>query len=204
MKTYNMKYLFLAAALSMFTPSLEAQPPAAQQKQVKEKQERTDNDKKDKDKENKDRNNEAGQSKKDKHDRSVWDGTGGMPQPSKNQPAPVRKAFARDYPNATNVQWSKYRGDWTATFRNGPFTSTAVYHANGERRDTRTPIERREVPVRIDDIFKKQPRTQVEDVIKIERPRQLGDIFRVKTRTPDGQIRFLFFTADGKEVQYDY
>src|SRR5688572_11357582 len=78
---------------------------------------------------------------KQKHEDVIWDGTsdkdGGGPKPSKNQPAKVRASFSRDYPNAVNVRWSKYRGDWTATFGNGLFTSTAVYHANGQRRDTR-------------------------------------------------------------------
>lgn len=90
---------------------------------------------KDKDK-GKDKEKE-GKIKNDEHDRKVWDGVGenSCMKPSKNQPAKVRAAFQRDYPNATNVRWTKCRGDWTATF-NGLFRSTAVYHANGYRRDT--------------------------------------------------------------------
>lgn len=57
------------------------------------------------------------------HDDIIWEGTskpgGKGPKFSKNQPAKVRAAFQRDYPGATNVRWSKYRGDWTATFGNG-------------------------------------------------------------------------------------
>lgn len=58
---------------------------------------------------------------------------------SKNQPAKVRTAFESDYPNATNVRWTKSRGDWTATFNNGILRNRmqATYHANGERRDSR-------------------------------------------------------------------
>jgi hypothetical protein len=138
----------------------------------------------------------------------IWEGTsdkaGKGPKPSKNQPAKVRAAFQRDYPNAVSVSWSKYRGDWTATFANGIFTSTAVYHANGERRDTRTPIPRTEAPSTIfDEILKRKPQTRVEDIIKIEVPQQVKDIFRVKTIL-DGVTKFLFFTADGKEVPYNY
>lgn len=201
-----MKYLFFATILTFFTLNIIAQPPAGKGKPAKEQQTRPATDKKDdqNDTVKKDRSTNAGQTNKSKHEKAVWEGTGEGPKPSKNQPAAVRKAFARDYANATGVEWSKYRGDWTATFRNGLVTSTAVYHANGERRDTRTTIERRELPVGIDDIFKKQPRTQVEDIIKIERPRQLGDIFRVKTRTADGPTRFRFFAPDGKELQYNY
>ncbi len=58
---------------------------------------------------------------------------------SKNQPAKVRSAFESDYPNATNVRWTKSRGDWTATFNNGVLRNRmqVTYHANGERRDNR-------------------------------------------------------------------
>ncbi len=79
----------------------------------------------------------------------IWNGTTGNAsagKSSKNQPAKVRSSFYRDYPNASNVVWNKYRGDWTATFGNGPFRSTAVYHANGQRKDTRTAIQRQDLP----------------------------------------------------------
>lgn len=143
-----------------------------------------------------------------KHEDVIWDGTRGTdgsgPKPSKNQPAKVRAAFQRDYPNATNVTWSKYRGDWTASFNGGIFRSTAVYHANGERRDTRTPVPQSQLPqIIFKDIFKGNPTTQLGDVIKIEVPRGIKDIFRVKTTT-DGNSRYLFYNSDGVVVQYDY
>ena len=56
---------------------------------------------------------------------------------SKNAPAKVRAAFNRDYPNATNVTWTKDRGYWTANFGSGLFArnNTATYKANGTRMD---------------------------------------------------------------------
>jgi hypothetical protein len=134
----------------------------------------------------------------------VWEGTSGLGKPSKNQPAKVRAAFARDYPNATGVTWSKYRGDWTATFHNGIFRSTAVYHANGERRDTRTLVPKTQVPRTIlDGIIKRRPGTRLGDIIKIEVPQAVKDIFRVKTSL-NGTTQYLFFNADGAQVSYDY
>src|SRR5215212_740071 len=62
---------------------------------------------------------------KDEHNKKVWAGTNSSSISSKNQPAKVRAAFQRDYPNGGNVTWSKYRGDWTATFKNGLLMSTA-------------------------------------------------------------------------------
>lgn len=152
----------------------------------------------------------AEKEKKDKsdHDKKVWDGTsdngGSGPKPSKNQPAKVREAFKRDYPNASSVSWSKYRGDWTATFRNGVWMSTAVYHANGDRRDTRTPVTRNELPrIVLDSIFKKRPDTRLEDVIKIEIPKTVKDIFRIKDII-QGKPEYLYYNSDGLPVKYDY
>jgi len=138
----------------------------------------------------------------------IWDGTkdhdGGAPKTSKNQPAKVRSAFASDYPNATNVSWSKYRGDWTATFNNGISHSVAVYHANGQRKDTRTVVQKTQLPKTIiDGIFKKRPNAQLNDVVKIESQQNTQDIFRIKT-VEGGATRFSFFNANGKEVNYDY
>jgi hypothetical protein len=142
------------------------------------------------------------------HEKKIWEGTftkaSNGPKPSKNQPAGVRVAFQRDYPNATNVYWSKYRGDWTATFTNGLWMSTAVYHANGNRRDTRTIVTRNEMPkVILDDIFKKKPDTKLGDIIKIEVPKVIKDIFRIKS-VIDGKPQYVYYNSDGLTVQYNY
>ncbi len=151
------------------------------------------------------KNNEQIAKEKDEHNKKVWDGTYGKgPKPSKNQPARVRAAFQRDYPNATHVSWSKYRGDWTATFGNGVFVSTALYHANGERRDTRTPVTRNEVPRNIlDSIFKRRPGTRLDDIIKIELPNVVKDIFRVKDII-QGKPEYFYYNSDGILVKYNY
>lgn len=152
----------------------------------------------------------ADKEKKEKsdHDAKVWEGTsdkaGGGPKASKNQPAKVREAFQRDYPNATNVYWTKYRGDWTATFGNGIWRSTAVYHANGDRRDTRTPVPRTEIPKRVlDEVIKKQPDTKVEEAVKIEMPNSVKKIYRIK-QILDGKQNFEYYDDNGVKVQYDY
>ncbi len=145
---------------------------------------------------------------KDEHSKKVWDGTsdkrGKGPKPSKNQPAKVRDAFQRDYPNASNVSWSKYRGDWTATFRNGLARSTAVYHANGERRDTRTPITQNEIPKNVlDSIFKRRPGTRLDDIIKIDLSNAVKNIFRIKDNL-QGTPVYYYYNSDGQLVKYEY
>lgn len=161
-------------------------------------------------KEKKDKSKDTDKDDKEKkeHDKKVWDGTyqneNDGPKFSKNQPAKVREAFARDYPKAQNVTWSKYRGDWTATFRNGVFTSTAVYHANGERRDTRTPVTRNDVPGRvIDSILRRTPQSRLEEIIKIALPGINSNLFRIKN-TIDGKPQFMILNSEGKLVSYDY
>src|SRR6185369_6616794 len=122
----------------------------------------------------KEKGKENGNQGMDDHDRKVWAGIGDQDcaQPSKNQPAKVTAAFNKDYPGAVNPRWTKCRGDWTATFNNGIFRSTAVYHANGDRKDTRTPIRIDQAPKTIfDKILKIDPATKVEEVVKVEQPR---------------------------------
>jgi hypothetical protein len=146
--------------------------------------------------------------KNDEYDRKIWDGIddgkGSCMKPSKNQPAKVRAAFQRDYPFATFVRWSKCRGDWTASFNNGLFRSTAVYHANGDRRDTRTFVQRESLPVKIlDIIINRLPGVSVEGGIKIEVPNIVKDIFRIKNLV-EGKPQYLYLDANGAEVQYNY
>jgi len=144
---------------------------------------------------------------KGEHDKKIWEGTSGNSGnvgASKNQPAKVRAAFQRDYPNATNVSWSKYRGDWAATFGNGIFMSTALYHANGDRKDTRTPVTRNEIPRNVlNSIFKRQPGTGLEDIIKIEIPNSINDMFRIKDMI-QGKPQYFYYNSDGQLVKYNY
>ncbi|HSN59408.1 MAG TPA: hypothetical protein VLR49_00630 [Ferruginibacter sp.] len=62
---------------------------------------------------------------------------------STNLPRRVSDAFARDYPNATNVSWTKDRGVWSARFRrSGVFggNTTVSYNANGQRVNNNNPV----------------------------------------------------------------
>ena len=138
-----------------------------------------------------------------KHDNDVWSGVSGNEvhgKSSKNQPKKVQAALMRDYPDAHNIVWSKYKGDYTATFNNGVWRSTAVYHANGERRDTRTTLTRQQLPGSIwDQIFKRDNIVPV-TYVKIERPSLAERILRVFT---DKQTAY-YYTENGTRVQYDY
>lgn len=146
------------------------------------------------------------------YQQKIWAGTkeangGKGPLPSKNQPARVREAFYSDYPGATNVVWSKYGGDWTASFGSGLFgTRTAIYHANGQRRDTRSVINNNQLPGGLsvwDRIFKRDGITAAGEVVQVERPGMIDRIFRVGS-IGNTAVSYFFYTATGNRVQYNY
>jgi len=119
---------------------------------------------------------------------------------SKHQPKKVQAALLRDYPAANNIAWSKYQGDYTATFNNGPWVSTAVYHANGERRDTRTTINRQQLPGSIWDVIFKRDRVTPTTYIQIERPSTLEKIFRVLSVNKTAY----YYDQNGNRITYNY
>jgi len=200
-----MKQIFLLLTAFTVSISLLAQGNSAAKSKDKQKDktEKTTGSDKSKDKEKVDKE------KKDlnDHNKKIWEGTsdnGSGSKPSKNQPAKVRSSFQRDYPNATNVYWTKYRGDWTATFGNGLFRSTAIYHANGERRDTRTPVTRESIPRKIlDVILKRKPDSNTEEAVKIEVPKTNSIFYKIK-EILNGKTNFQYYNADGLVVQYNY
>ena len=159
---------------------------------------------------NKNKNKDKDYDDNDNNDDGIWDGTkksrGG--KYSKNQPENVRSSFLRDYPNARNVVWSKSRGYWAATFNNGLGLgkSTVVYHANGERRDTRTTIRRNGLPGASSDWDKIFARDNVNplNIIQIQTPSLASEIFRITSRTQGSGTQYFFYNRNGQLVQYDY
>ncbi len=119
---------------------------------------------------------------------------------SKNQPKKVQAALVRDYPGATNVVWRKYKGDYTATFNNGAWRSTSVYHANGERRDTRTVLTRTQLPGTVWDRIFKRDNIAPKQYIQIERPTTAEKIFRILTTNNTAY----FYDQNGNKITYDY
>ncbi len=119
---------------------------------------------------------------------------------SNHQPKKVEAALRRDYPAASNITWRKYKGDYYATFNNGGWRSTAVYHANGDRRDTRTVITRDQLPGNIwTDIFNRD-RVSPASYERIERPSSSEIIYRILT----GNRSAYYYDANGSRVIYAY
>ena len=119
---------------------------------------------------------------------------------SNHQPKKVAAALLRDYPGATNVSWSKYKGDYTATFNSGIWRSTAVYHANGERRDTRTVLTRAQLPGTIWDRIFRRDHVAPTQYIQIERPSTIDKIFRILS----ANNTVYYYDQNGNRVTYSY
>ena len=118
----------------------------------------------------------------------------------RHRPKKVTAAFLRDYPAANNVLWSKYKGDYRATFNNGVLRSTAVYHANGERRDTRTPLTRAQLPGTIWEKIFNRDRITPTKYIQIDRPAIAEKIFKVLSANNTVH----FYDQNGNIVSYNY
>lgn len=117
----------------------------------------------------------------------------------KNIPTKVGSAFAGEYPNAVNATWTKNRGDWTVAFGNGIWRSTATYHSNGERVDTRTPMTREQAPRPVlEEILRRFPKGSPTDVIKIEKPKN-PNLFQIIVDAA-GKKRTLLIDETGKLV----
>ena len=119
---------------------------------------------------------------------------------ARHRPKKVTAALLRDYPAANNVSWSKYRGDYKATFNNGVLRSTAVYHANGERRDTRTTLTRAQLPGTIWEKIFKRDRITPTRYIQIERPTFAEKIFKVFSANNTAH----FYDQNGNIISYSY
>ena len=117
----------------------------------------------------------------------------------KNIPTKVGSAFAGEYPNAVNATWTKNRGDWTVVFGNGVWRSTATYHSNGERVDTRTPLTSEQAPRSVmDEILRRFPTGETKDIIKIEKPKN-PNLFQIILNEA-GKKRTLLLDEKGKLV----
>ena len=119
---------------------------------------------------------------------------------AKNQPKKVTSAFFRDYPRATHVRWDKNKGDYIATFNNGIWRSTAVYHANGERRDTRTRMTREQLPGNIWDRIFRRDNVTPNQYIVIERPSTAEKIYRILSN----DNKAYYYDPNGNRVSYSY
>ena len=116
-----------------------------------------------------------------------------------NLPTKVKSSFAAEYPNAANATWTKTKGDWTVVFGNGVWRSTATYHSNGDRVDTRTPMTREQAPRPVlDEILRRFPKENPKDIIKIEKPKN-PNLFQIIVEQA-GKKRTLLIDETGKLV----
>jgi hypothetical protein len=99
----------------------------------------------------------------------------------------VQLSFQRDYPDVQDVRWDQTNDQWHGSYRDGRNRNMDVYYDNyGNRRETRTEWDRRDVPTNVDSRINRRYHTNGEYRIqRIERPayRPLFQI-RIGTRRP--------------------
>lgn len=145
------------------------------------------------------KNNNSSQDNANNGNQSAGGDQNGNTKTRKNIPTKVGSAFAAEYPNAVNAVWTKKQGDWTVVFGNGVWRSTATYHSNGERIDTRTPMTREQAPRPVlDEILRRFPKGSPTDVIKIEKPKN-PNLFQIIVDAA-GKKRTLVIDETGKLV----
>ena len=144
------------------------------------------------------KNNKSSQNTPSNNNQSTGGDQNGNTKTRKNIPTKVGSSFAAEYPNAVNAVWTKNQGDWTVVFGNGIWRSTATYHSNGDRVDTRTPMSREQAPRPVlDEILRRFPKSPT-DVIKIEKPKN-PNLFQIIVDAA-GKKKTLVLDETGKLV----
>ncbi len=144
------------------------------------------------------KNNKSSQNTSSNNNQSTGGDQNGNTKTRKNIPTKVGSSFAAEYPNAVNAVWTKNQGDWTVVFGNGIWRSTATYHSNGDRVDTRTPMSREQAPRPVlDEILRRFPKSPT-DVIKIEKPKN-PNLFQIIVDAA-GKKKTLVLDETGKLV----
>lgn len=149
-KSLIMKKIILGSAITLLTFGAFAQGNSGKNKKQKKSEARIEmDDREDRKDRREDRNDEMKDRREDRKDKmkdrredryetrkngDVNNNRTG--KYSKNTPRKVGDAFRRDFPNATNVSWTKNQGVWTASFDGSGLlggNKTVSYRANGER-----------------------------------------------------------------------
>ena len=116
------------------------------------------------------------------------------------QNAQVQLSFQRDYPNSRDVQWVQSNNQWHGHYRDDRNRDMDVYYDNyGNRYDSHTGWDRRDVPYNVDRRVNRRYHTNGEyRVERIERPysRPLFQI-RIGTRSP------VYMDDRGRRRKYD-
>lgn len=188
MKTKHMKTLMIAALFVLSAVAGFAQAGKEKSKAKEKTKAATESVKKPKEK------TAPNSNKQDADDKQT-----GNTKTRVNIPTKVKSSFAAEYPNAVNATWTKNKGDWTVVFGNGVWRSTATYHSNGDRVDTRTPMTREQAPRPVlDEILRRFPKENPKDIIKIEKPKN-PNLFQIIVEQA-GKKRTFLIDETGKLV----
>lgn len=117
----------------------------------------------------------------------------------KNIPTPVLNAFTEEYPIATKTIWTKTEQGWKATFNHQIQRMSVTYRSNGEKVDSRMPIQKENLPRTVlDEIRKCSTEKDTKKIIKIEKPNN-PDLYQVIVNA-SGKKKILVINENGNLV----
>ena len=117
------------------------------------------------------------------------------------QSAQVQLSFQRDYPDARNARWIQTNDQWHGYYRDDRNRDMDVYYDNyGNRYDTHTGWDRRDVPYDVDNRINRRYHTNGEyRVVRIERP-NYRPLFQIRIGT---RSRPVYMDERGRRRRYD-
>ena len=108
----------------------------------------------------------------------------------------ARTAFAKDFPNVTNVKWGKEDGNYEVDFMQSGKKMSALYDAKGILKETETAVTEAELPTAIIPYFKEHYKNvTIKETAKITKPS--GEInFEIGIKAKD-----ILFDVNGKFIK---
>jgi len=129
-----------------------------------------------------------------------------LAQENRHAPTAVQKSFSRDYPEASDPQWTSTNGQWHADFddksQNDRGAMVANYDQSGHHIDSHIPYDRNDVPAAVVGTTEKNyPGGKSYSYTRIERP--VGQpLFQVDLNLKN-KNKTLYVDESGHEQKYN-
>lgn len=113
-------------------------------------------------------------------------------------PAPVKNAFAKNFPNTPVKKWDKEAGKYEANFSKDGKTMSATFTASGTLEETETDMDVKDLPAAVTDYIKKNySGTAIKEAAMISKPNG-SKMYEANVNGKD-----LMFDMNGKFIKQD-
>ena len=107
----------------------------------------------------------------------------------------AKAAFAKDFPNVTNVKWDKEDGNYEVDFVQADKKMSALYNAKGILKETEIAVTAAEIPAAIMPYFKEHYKNvTIKETAKITKPGEINYEIGIKGKD-------ILFDAKGKFIK---